>query len=724
MPLDPSAGPVYRFGVFQVNSRSGELRKHGIKIKLQEQPLRVLVLLLENAGQVVTREQFQKNLWPDGTYVEYENSINSAVRRLRDALDDSSGSPRFIETVTRRGYRFIAPVTRNGDSPAAPTPPPATETLPGAAAGQNARADGPRHRPFARMALAVAVLIGSCFLLFWNGSAETKGILTLKPGAPLTSYPGIEQHPAFSPDGSRIAYSWNGADHGNYDIYVKLIGAPGEPLPLTDDAAPDTDPAWSPDGRWIAFLRAVSTSKYQIVLVPAMTGPEQRLAEINLGFERSLMGPRLSWSADSKWIYATEGMDDPVNIIRVSVDTREKLPVTAPQGARDVSMAVSPDGLRIAFGRVVQSGALELFVLRLSPDSAAAEKEEQLTFDGKKVSGFAWTPDSSEIVFSSDRGGRRELWRIGVSGRKQPERLTGAGEDATWVAISRSGHRLAYSQAHSSGSDMWSVPAAPGSQPVRVSFHQRGADLSPAWSADGSKIAFDSDRSGNREIWVSQPDGAAPSQITFLGKWSGSPYWSRDDRIAFDSNVSGNWDIYVVNSKGGKPVSVTSDAAADTAPYWSRDGKWIYFASKRTGQSEIWKVPADGGKEEQVTRTGGYHPRESPDGKFLYYSKDKVRGELWRAPAAGGREVRLTDRIFYSSFAPGRKGVYFMERAPYGGLVQLLQPGSGSVESLARLDAPNPCNLTLSPDEKTLLFTMARDAGMEIMVVDDFQQRK
>jgi Tol biopolymer transport system component len=114
--------------------------------------------------------------------------------------------------------------------------------------------------------------------------------------------------------------------------------------------------------------------------------------------------------------------------------------VTFPPRARDVSVAISPDGLGVAFARVRQTaGVMDLFVLRLGRDLAPAGEPEQLTFDGRDISGIAWTPDSREIVFSSDRGGRRELWRIACDGPKEPKRLTGAGEDGAWVAISREG---------------------------------------------------------------------------------------------------------------------------------------------------------------------------------------------------------------------------------------------------------------------------------------------
>src|SRR5579884_1272551 len=101
---------AFQFGVFELNPQTRELRKQGVKLKIQDQPLQILFLLLEHPGEIVTREEIQKRLWPENTYVDFDNAINSAVRKLRDALGDSPENPRFIETVARRGYRFIAPV--------------------------------------------------------------------------------------------------------------------------------------------------------------------------------------------------------------------------------------------------------------------------------------------------------------------------------------------------------------------------------------------------------------------------------------------------------------------------------------------------------------------------------------------------------------------------------------------------------------------------------------
>ena len=114
----------YRFGIFEADAATGELRRQGLRVKLNAQPFQVLLMLLERPGVVLTREEISRALWPDGTFVDYEHGVNSAVNRIREALGDRAGQPRFVETLARRGYRFIAPVEQLGERP---DPPPASE---------------------------------------------------------------------------------------------------------------------------------------------------------------------------------------------------------------------------------------------------------------------------------------------------------------------------------------------------------------------------------------------------------------------------------------------------------------------------------------------------------------------------------------------------------------------------------------------------------------------
>ena len=120
---DPQPAQRYRFGAFEADGATGELRRQGLRIKLNAQPFQVLLLLLDRPGQLLTREEISRELWPDGTFVDYEHGVNSAVNRIREALGDTAASPRFVETLARRGYRFVAPVERiNPSEHPAPVP--------------------------------------------------------------------------------------------------------------------------------------------------------------------------------------------------------------------------------------------------------------------------------------------------------------------------------------------------------------------------------------------------------------------------------------------------------------------------------------------------------------------------------------------------------------------------------------------------------------------------
>jgi len=168
----------------------------------------------------------------------------------------------------------------------------------------------------------------------------------------------------------------------------------------------------------------------------------------------------------------------------------------------------------------------------------------------------------------------------------------------------------------------------------------------PQFSPDGSKIAFESTRSGAYEVWICRSDGSGLVQLTHFNSHTGTPRWSPDgQQIAFDSRAAGNADIYVIDSEGGSPRRLTSEPSGEVVARWSRDGRWIYFASDRTGDWEVWKMPSAGGSTAQVTRHGGFAAFESPDGKFLYYAKGLTAPGLWRIPTNGGEEVEIISSL-------------------------------------------------------------------------------
>ena len=633
-----STSRVVKFGVFEVDLDKGEVRKSGLKLRLRGQPFQVLSILLEHPGEVVTREEFQQHLWTnDDTFVDFEHGLNAVVNRLREVLGDSPENPRFIETVPRRGYRWMLPVEGMEDRlPSAVTP----------------------RRRWLAWAAALLVVIGLSggIVIFVLSTRKTpEPDLTF---APLTARPGFEVWPSFSPDGNEVAFGWYEENESKSHIFVKLIGTGGPPLQLTTGPGPDYNPVWSPDGRFIAFLRDLPESerlaneavrghaghenlRAAVLLIPALGGPERRIAETRVD---EVPAPFLAWSPDGNSLVISDkdSPKEPAALFVVAIDTGEKRKLTSPPPEAsgrvngDTNPAFSPDGRTLAFIRMIDMRP-ELYLLTVSDALQPVGEARQITlgrlsghlgallgpFDGFAP---AWTEDGREIVFNVAGAG---LWRIGVSGLAarfaEPVRLPFGGE---CPAISHRGHRLAYSDGYSCLS-IWRT-AAPGGPGVRdVTSSNRSfisstrGELSPQFSSDGQRIVFVSLRSGHDEIWICNSDGSSPVQLTsFHGPVVTTPRWSPNDRrIAFDSNAEGEFDIWVIDANGGKPVRMTTHPANDGNPSWSRDGRWIYFDSARTGEQQVWKMPSDGGEAIQVTWDGGYAPLESPDGKFLYYTK-------------------------------------------------------------------------------------------------------
>ena len=720
--------PVFQFGAFELSARAGELRKHGIKLKLQDRPVQVLTMLLERAGEVVTREEIQKRLWPENTYVDFENAINSAISKLRDALGDSAENPRFVETLARRGYRFTAPVRQPlaaGSGNGQPAPVSDSEPIRAALRA--------RHRRLA-VPTATAVLVAAGIgLALWNSKPGSD--TDPRPAVPLTSYPGFQMFPSISPEGTRVVFSWDEPGKHASNLYIKLIG-PGEPVRLTTSPAGDFAPAWSPDGHSIAFLRAQNDSQGTVVVMPAIGGKERELATVTCECWR-LIGhwawtvppPLLAWSADGKWLLAVDqrapGSGGTRIIVRISVESGEKRTLTSPPADSygDASIAVSPDGRIVAFTRTAGMLASDLYVMPVSQDMAPTGEAVRLTFDGKEIDGLAWTVDGKSLVFPSSRSGKLELWRVAATPDSRPVRVTAAGDDPTDVAISRTGRYLVYSRQFAD-ENIWRVSLAGKDAGAASSLisSTRGEDA-PKYSPDGKRIAFESNRSGSEEIWVSNEDGSDLVQLTSSRNgWAGSPRWAPDGgRIAFDSNAAGNWDIYVISSHGGKPTRLTRSQANEVRPSWSRDGKWIYYGSSRTGEYQIWKMPSSGGAETQVTRNGSFAAFESVDGGTVYYAN--VSG-LWAIPAGGGREVRISESIYGDNFAPATRGVYFIDWSGASATaltVKFLDFRTRVIRAVTSVTGPAGDEMSVSPDERWLLYGKMDRAGSELMVVENFQ---
>ncbi len=703
----------YRFGNFELDTRPGELHKNGTRIRLQDQPMQVLLLLLEHAGELVTREQIQKKLWASDTFVDFDNAINSAMRKLREALSDDSGDPRFIETMARRGYRFIGSIDMHPpDRPAvAPEPAPAVTQK-------------PRKALVVSICGVILVLSLAASWWFWTHRPVSEMRAVPLAPVPLTAAAGYEAAPSPSPDGNQVAYVWDEGKGAplNDHIYVKLIGE-GKPVRLTSGPHYDEYPAWSPDGRTIAFVGVLGETN-RIYVIPALGGAERQVVEGPFAGARPL-----SWSPDGRFLAVAElnsGTNAP-SVSLVSIEDGSKVPLMRPPDAKtaDTDPVFSPDGRLLLFTRCGEPLHCGLYLLDLGADYRPSGGPRLLRQENGHIRGAAWTANSNEVVYalSGDAGINHHLMRIRARAGSQPERLTSTSERTDEPAVAARGNRLFYRQVLSDV-DIWQIH--PGGQPASFIASTRW-EYAPQYSPDGHRVAFGSNRSGLMQVWACDGDGVNPVQLTrFELGGSGTPRWSPDGHwIAFDHQGKEGWRIYVMASDGGQVRILAPDEGDSVIPSWSGDGKWIYYSSDQTGRFEIWKRASQGGQGVQLTRTGGWVAFESHDGQSLYYTKgsDSVPDqELWVLPLRGGAEKKVLESVWLRAFVVTEDGIYYIQAPGIDGnaSVRFRSFATSQDEEIARIKHPFQ-GLTVSPDRKTILFSANVRSGGNVMVVDNFR---
>ncbi len=544
---------------------------------------------------------------------------------------------------------------------------------------------------------------------------------------PLTTYPGIEGPPSLSPDGNQVAFERNG------DLFVKQVD--GEALvQLTRTALPEHAPAWSPDSRQIAFARGGEG----IFVVSPLGGGERRVADVRV----PLLLKTMAWTPDGLSLVVSE-MTSSIcaSLFVVSTTTGQKTRLTWPPepSIGDGWPAVSPDGRTVAFARYSQDTSANIHVMPL-----AGGNPRQVTAEKASIFGLAWTPDG-EVVFSADRGGTSQLWRVSAKPATSPvaTRVEAAGEDARFPSISRpvagASARLAY-QRFVQNLDIRRAevvgeatphPALRPSQPFIASTK---SEDHPEYSPDGTKIAFISQRSGTQEIWLCASDGSNPVRLTSMGgPIVLAPRWSPDGRrIAFfaATGAAGKYATYVMSAEGGRPSRLTrSEGELEALPAWSRDGRWLYLTSGRSGSLQIWKMPLEGGEPIQLTRGGGADASESPDGRTVYYTKvPEIGPGLWSVPSDGGDEVRVLDTVRFGYWTVARSGIYFIDfnvpsDAPRP--IKFFNFQTRQVSEVGRVEETvawtNTPGFAISPDRRWLLYSSLESIDADLMLVDNFR---
>ncbi len=657
------SGSILQFGPYRLDSDTGELWKAGVRLRLQDQPFRVLHALLERPGELVTRDELRNKLWPDDTYVDFDHALTTAVKKLRRTLSDSALRPRYIETLPKRGYRFVGDL-RQADEPAVedPPPPPASPEL-GLRIQRNL---------LAGLAAAMALLAAFAFLDQPAGAPGPESAVGVRRFSFPADISGARRSiaPAISPDGRHIAFVGPDPEAA---IWVRDMNA-DEPRRL-DRTADVRSVFWSPDSQRIGFADGASLRS-----VSVHGGPVAELCRL---LDNTFFGG--AWDPDGDEIYFATG--SPPSIYRVPAEgghpeqafeqvvsqtgggniepafvvgsARRRLLVFAAGGPGQSELfvhdldtgerkrlgqgrfaAYSPSG-HILFQSGVDAGvwAVGFDAKRLEVTSPAAPVAENggrpsVSHDGTLLYQDL-EPLSPRQLTWRDRAGRK-LGRIGVA---EPSVRT--------PALSPDGRRVAYRRMEQGNHDIW-IRDLDSDVEKRVSFDPV-LDIDPVWSPDGTRLAWRSDRDGNAEIVARAADGASDAEIfvaTTAAERPGS--WLPDGAgmVYSRSDLETGSDIWIFDASAPElqPRPLFTTPFNEFSPRISPDGALLAYCSDESGSVEVYvRAFPDGREAWQVSRDGGCQPRWSwTTGELFYVAGQETmtaaRVSLDPAIAIGPRE--------------------------------------------------------------------------------------
>ena len=634
-----------RFGVFEVDPRAGELRRKGVKVKLQEQPFQVLAMLLERPGEVVTREELQKRLWPADTFVDFDHSLNAAVKRLRDALGDSADNPRFVETLARRGYRFVAPVNGEG-----------ANGNPGISCDLEEAVAPKKHGRWWLVAPAVALAAACISIGFHIGHRTTAPVLPKEVRLTANSSDAPVYFASISPDGRYLAYT---DPRGAF--LREVTTEESHRLALPDGLRVQTV-SWYPDGsHLLAQAMTESEDTWSLWNIPVLGGAPRKLMDDAVGARVSPGGTEVSFvRGDQKnfnhseiWLMGADG-------------EQAHIAVNVP-GSVVGPPAWSPDGTKLAYLKDVYWPGYETEDVRIETFDVATGRTETILADYKLRYGLAWTRDG-RIVFSQAEAppnqGESNVWyvRVDGSGRREgiPQRLTSGPDWKPVINASEDGKRVLFIRTNIVPTiytvDVDGRTRQIGS-PKRLTLDER-QNRPYEWTADGKSVLYLSYREEGSRIYRQELGAATPEPI---------------------AGVHGSPNILRLNPEGTE-ILYTAEIAPDT--------------KQPGGESSA--------KEASNTTTKGTRQGD------VAAPFDARMVELMRIPVAGGAEKVLLEASGINNFqcarAPAQECVFSQFTKDALVFVEFDAKTGEKKKQILRIAEPEwqYYNWSLSPDGKTL----------------------
>jgi DNA-binding winged helix-turn-helix (wHTH) protein/Tol biopolymer transport system component len=587
VPESDQTGRVTRFGAFEIDLQAGELRKSGLRVKLQDQPFQILALLLERPGQVVTREELRQRLWPADTFVDYDHNLNSSIKKLRQALGDDSDNPRFVETLPRRGYRLIVPV-------AASIP----------LAGELAE-EVPPARPEARDRTSLywfvaigAVIVTAGALAVWKTGIQTPSSPKVIRFTALTS-DGQEKHGPILTDGSRLYF--NEVLPGPRRLIVQVPVKSGEGVPLSVSLKQPELLDLSRDGNDLLIANHIDNGPSSLWVQSVTGGSPRRIGTILAVDAR--FGPD-----ERSIIYSN--LSEVYSVNRDGTSLRKLLTIDR----FPIAFRFSPDARGFRFTHHDDRNDIDT-IMEADADGAGLHKLFEGSF-GK------WTSDGRFFIFEAEREGKLDLWAL-EEAKGFPWWKPGKKSSQLTAGPLNFKHPLPSID----GRQIFAIGESRRAEVIR--FDSRKGRFMPylsgisaeglSFSRDGQCVTYTSFPDGT--LWRSKVDGSERLQLTFPPLKALLPRWAPDAKqIAFNATLpGGNWNVYLVSSEGGTPQRILPSEQSQMDASWSPDGNSMVFGTFSTVlKAPIYTIDLRSKRVSPLPGSMGlFSPRWSPDGRYI-----------------------------------------------------------------------------------------------------------
>jgi serine/threonine-protein kinase len=703
-----------RFGPFELDLLKGELRKDGRKVRLQEQPFQILRMLLEAPGEAVSREEIRKRLWPDETVVEFDHSINAAVRRLRDALRDSADNPRYIKTIARRGYCFIGEAETDHAAQAEPA-----AVVPEKEPSNRPVEEAPRPQLLTlRRTIIVPVLLATIILIVlagaWYKTRSARPLVTsLQPlirlDVDLGSDPSVRTDRGasaiLSPDGTRLVYM------SHSKLFTRQLDqAQATELPGTEGARA---PFFSPDGQWVGFfggggLNKISIQTKQVIPLcdgslsnggswgedgNIIAGFDFRLARIpSTGGTPTAVTELATGEIVHRWPQILPGSKAVLfsayrSLAGLDGSTIEVMSLR--DGRRKTLVRGGTWGRYLPSGHLVYIDQGTLFVIPFDPDRLEVRGTpmpvlEEVAYDAALGAAQIDFSRTGAVVY---RNGRTASGLVTVQWLDEPGNtrpvLPVPGNYLS-PTLSPDGNRLALTLS----GDLWEYELGRGRM-TRLTFG--GGYSNPVWTADGRYILFRALSQRALGIWWIRTDGTGqPQQLTRSNNpqlpWS---FPADGKRLAFNelsaANIDDIWTVPVESSssglRAGKPELFLKNSFHERGPAFSPDGRWMAYQSNESGRYEVYvQAFPDGHSKRRISSDTGTYPAWSRNGRELFFRTNGAHNQLMVAS--------IEERG--DSLAVETPRVWFGERIPTFASTKSYDPAPDSKRIVALLPADTP----------------------------------